>query len=213
MNWEARYRELDRKVTTVIMPLLTRALAYVPEPGEKSKNAEETQYVDEIAPRDSNLPVIMTMCTPAERKEAIRLVNQRIDEQGRWIHGRKKERRPAITMITQRSREEQEAGNRSNKKHKRQVWSATKREFVEKAYKLTSSVTLMVTHVKLIEQGEYPTEARNVASHLCHERTCITHGHFVWSSQDDNWRRERLCNLQGKTCKCGLTPPCNFTLH
>lgn len=210
VDWEAAYRELKRHTDEVLMPLLKRALDHVPE--DETELRAQTFFEDSIAPKSSNLPVIMTMCTPKERLEAIKLMNARIDSQGNWIDERKKKRRPALTMITQRSRDEQDAGERSSKKHKRQVWMASTQQYVEKEYKLTAAVTLMVTHLKLVEAGSYPTELCNVASHLCHNKMCIDVSHLVWSSQDDNWKRERLCRKQGQ-CNCDLQPPCNFEAH
>lgn len=153
-------------------------------------------YKDRIAPRYSNLPLIMTMCTPTEREQLARRCKDKIVD-GKWT-GCMIKGRPVVGMQTQRGREEQDAGTRK----KRRI----------KGVETYGGLNFFAYHVLLVDAGDYPTPERNYCSHVCHTKGCLNVLHIVWSSSSDNQRRERMCQPI-KECRCGLVPGCIFNAH
>lgn len=186
-DWEQEYKKLKHQHDTVLMPLLLSALKYVPE------EEDEPDYVHSIAPVNADLPVVMTMATPAEREQLIAKAKSKIIN-GEWtgqaIKLRDGKKIPVTAMITERQR----------------IMIATNRR------KQGNAVNFRVVHLMLIADGKYPTEERNVCSHLCHKNDCVNASHLCWSSSNDNNRRERKCRKVGH-CNCGLYPPCMFDTH
>lgn len=195
MDWEAKYNELKRERDEVIVPLLQKALKYVPADEESDSGEGDPLYKLSIAPEDLDLPVIMTMCTPAERQVLIRKVQAKIiDNEWRGAYNvlnahQVYKKVAKIPLKTAKSTADFLAGKRK-----------------------VAPVEFKVVHVQLLSKGEYPTETRNVCNHICHKGDCIIADHLVWSSSDDNNRRERKCRKQ-RVCNCGLQPRCDFTLH
>lgn len=216
VDWKQAYMELKREREQVLMPLLRSALKFVPEDEgedvESSASSSSDTYEDKIAPRDADLPAIMTMCSPEERKKLAVKVRAKIldgkwtglftgrkDKQGEWM-------RPTITMATERSKEEQEAGLRKKTRNFKDPNGKTGQR------KSSPRVTFFAYHVVLVDAGYYPTEKKNICSHICHWSRCVDLNHILWSSSDENSRRERLCR-RAKQCRCGLKPACDFALH
>lgn len=79
-------------------------------------------YSKKIAPLDRDLPVIMTMCTPDERKRVIASIKQRIAPDGSWtgykLKGYGKQWRPVYDTHTERSDSQVATGEREKKKRK-----------------------------------------------------------------------------------------------
>jgi hypothetical protein len=174
------------------------------EAEKKYDPLDVTRYVNEIAPKTADLPPIMTMCTPAERKQVVASLRGKSRE-GHWIGGRAGTgKRPKVSAVTQRSKDEEKAGFRKPQ-NKKPTKSGKVREG-------SARVTIYVTHAVLIGAGAYPTERRNFASHICHDNDCIVRDHLQWETAGDNLRRDRLCRPR-RECRCGLQPPCNFMLH
>jgi len=204
VNWEELYWDLVGEI----------ALQKAEKARKKRAREEENDFTNKIAPKTKALPNIMTMATPEERDRMIKKMQKlRSENAGAakwsgWSKGKKGFRVPALMEATARTAEEQAQGLRKQKgkarESKKQPGKMTKPE------KAVTSFT--VTHLVLLEHGEYPTEEKNCCSHLCHKRDCIIYGHFVWSSNDDNIRREKLCRKKME-CVCGLNPRCDFTLH
>lgn len=208
MDYEYKYNELKQKVDEVIMPLLKRALAQISEEDDIIVEKEEN-YENQIAPNDSDLPTILRMAEPAERQQVIKKVKSLIID-GEWVgvktHRRKDGGggRPFVCIATRRSKQHQSQGIRKNK------LSLDKRTG---RYVLPSpTVTFVVAHALLVDAGFYPTETRNIASHLCHKSDCVNTDHLIWESSSDNNRRERKCRRIG-SCSCGLHPPCLINVH
>lgn len=165
------------------------------------------EYADTIAPKTADLPQIMTMADAEERQTLVAKFNE-MHRDGKWNgHINASNGRPSIGMATKRSREEQANGDRAGYKVVRyRPDGKTKCGFK------SPTVRFMAYHVALVAAGLYPTEERNVASHICHKKDCCIVGHVVWSSHSENVRRERLCHKK-RACACGLEPKCNFALH
>lgn len=164
------------------------------------------RYTTTIAPKTADLPPIMTMCTPAERRKFVSRYHEKYVN-GVWT-GKSRagiSDRPCMSLQTERCLQEQLTGERSQNPRKERPNTPRK----------GAQINVAVTHIALISVGRFPTERRNVASHICHVSSCIEPTHLIWESSGDNWRRERLCSKQGrgKVCTCGLFPPCNFALH
>lgn len=215
VNWEAAYHELKRKVDTVILPLLTKALACVPEDDDEDEDEEETNkekkreaceehpYAHDIAPWESNYPLIMRVAYPDEREKLFESAKKKVNAQGDWVgaqSGSVGHRRPQVGMATRRAKEQQKEGKRPRHIRRNRVTSA---------YQPT--VPFPATHCILVGHGYLPQEG-DVGSHLCHNPLCVNIEHLVWESASRNNRREYLCNKK-KRCSCGLQPPCDFTLH
>lgn len=168
--------------------------------------SEEGEYINEIAPLTRDLPVIMTMCTPKERQKVILAVQKRIGKNGEWTgfkcKGYGKQWRATYDMHTQRSNEQARANKRAIKR----------RHTLGKRANPRGMVRFIATHALLLASGSYPTEERNVASHLCHLPSCVMTDHLIWENAGHNARRERLCVKYGE-CICRLTPKCLLNIH
>jgi len=203
MNWEEEYHRLKHERDHVLIPLLLSALKQLPQDDVTTSHPTSHPYSDTIAPRDSGWPLILRMATPDERKHLAESARKKI-RNGKWIgaeSGSAGHRRPQVGMATKRAREEQHSGLRPShvrKNRKTSVYQPT--------------VPFPATHVILIGAGIFPKEEGDVASHICHVARCVDLHHLVWESSGRNNRRESLCNKR-KECRCGLEPPCNFTLH
>lgn len=207
IDWKARYEELRNRVDTVITPLLVHALRYVPEEDvpenfSTKREREEHPYENEIAPWDSAYPLILRIATPAEREKMYQSCLKKIVN-GKWVggmYGSAGHKRPTVGCATLRAREQQDTGLRP--KHVR----SNRKTSIQ-----MPTINFPATHVLLVANGFYPREGE-VGSHLCHQSTCVQIDHVIWESSDRNNRRENLCNKK-KECRCGLQPPCDFTLH
>lgn len=215
LYWDARCQVIERDLEIAKMKRdmvavkreaatsLTFPVAQPPQPGAE----QDPLYKNSIAPKDADLPVIMTMCNPAERRQLMKKVRARIGPDGSWrggYTGKPNARRPAVQIVTERALEEQQNGTRLQKKRKNknsEVWVKPRTQ-------------PYVTHVVLIDAGFYPDErsGANVASHLCHNNQCIIASHLEWSTATDNAKRERMCRPY-RICKCELPRKCDFTLH
>jgi hypothetical protein len=175
---------------------------------DEEDDSEEGRFVDQIAPVSSDLPAIMTMATPIERQVIIAEVKARIVD-GLWTGTIIKKRkdgsggRPFFARATTRSKEEQRSGKRKQKLYPNKQG---------RLYMASPTVTFTPSHCVLIDAGYYPTEERNVASHICHKSECLLAEHLEWSSSSDNNRRERKCRKTGE-CRCGLATKCIFGAH
>lgn len=200
MNWEEMYWDL---VGSIALEKAEKARKKRKKEDEAGTLGDDPFFKNSIAPKSMNLPNIMTMATPRERQKIIKSVMEKIKEGkwcGAWIKGHGKQKRPGYAMWTERANEEVAAGTRKSKYTK----SAKKKH--------TGYVSFLPYHCVLLHHGFYPTEQKSVCSHICHDPSCVRIDHIMWSSHDDNYRRERLCNKE-KRCVCGLDPPCDFTLH
>lgn len=200
-NWEQKYKTLKREREEVLLPLLRQALGYVPA----EDSDEDPHFINEIAPSDSDLPIIMRLCDPEERQQVIELVKSKIID-GKWtgnVTGRKGSKRPTVPFVTKQGYVEQAEG-------KRKAMCLDKRQ--NKAYKTRPVSTFIAAHAVLLADGRYPTEQKNTASHLCHNNLCVEASHLVWESHDHNQRRERKCHKTG-VCSCNLTPGCMLDVH
>lgn len=207
VDWEVEYRELKRRVDHVLMPLLEKALRYVPddfsEEGAKRQKKAAHPYSTEIAPWESSYPLILRLANPEERARMFLSAQKKISPEGVWIGaeaGSEGHRRPQIGMATLRAKEQQANGERPKHLRKNRVTSV---------YQPTSPFP--ATHVLLVGHGFYPEEG-DVGSHLCHHARCVNINHLVWESSARNNRRENACNKK-RVCACGLQPPCNFGQH
>jgi len=199
MDYEREYKELKRKVDQVYIPLINKAMHLLEdEPGEFCEN-----YKNSIAPIEANLPTIMTMATPTERKELIAEARRKFISHDEWTGPITAQGRPIFSRPTQRALEQQLEGKRSAKK------VLNKKFNIEYSHK--ARVGFLAYHLVLIEDNRYPTETKNCASHLCHTPTCVKADHLEWSSADDNNRR-RKCAEAGR-CVCRLDQPCIFGVH
>lgn len=145
-----------------------------------------------IAPVTKDLPNIIRYCTPSER-QAIFLRARAKVQAGKWTGSKLNGKRPILWVKTERSKEEHAQGLRS---------STPSRGF-------HNGICIVASHAFLCMNGWYPTEQKNVASHLCHNRLCVDIEHLEWSSASDNQKRE-FCR-RNKQCTCGLARPCIFT--
>lgn len=168
----------------------------------RKKRDREVEFADRIAPANSDLPIIMKMCTPEEREALWKLAQSKIvDEKWRGNRtGHKNSKRPSLQMATALSEQHALEG-------KRKVNFVDKRD--GKTYKQKALCTFLATHAVLVGGGRFPTEKKNHASHLCHEMDCVKFDHLVWENSADNNRRERLCR-KDRVCVCGLRPSCLF---
>lgn len=207
VDWKAAYDKLKHHHDKIVMPLLLKALSFVPEDSdhetEKRAQSEDHPFRDRIAPWDSGYPLILRAADPEERERLIESVKKKIDANGNWIgaqSGSAGHKRPQVGMATKRAKEQQKAGDRPEhirKSRKTSIYQPT--------------VPFPATHVVLLQHGHFPREG-DVGSHLCHTPSCVNIDHLVWESSADNNRRENLCNKRG-VCRCGLQPSCNFTQH
>lgn len=187
------------------MPLLKSAMNNVPE---DSDDVED--YSTKLAPEESDLPAILRMADPSERTEIIRRVKEKI-KNGVWTGSRLKKRkdgtggRPTVMVATKKAKQQRDDGKRKTKKRLNNNNDGI-------LYKSCPTVSFQASHCILLDGGYYPTEKRNVASHLCHKNDCVLIEHLVWSNSDDNNRRERKCRMTGQ-CNCGLNPRCIFGAH
>lgn len=182
----------------MLLPLLKAALKFVPEDDEEN-------FADHRAPRDSDLPIIMTLCEPDERDAIIKVVKDQIVD-GEWtgpLTGRKGSKRPTVRFVPRAGYEDQRQGRRKST-------YLDKRNGKEYSTKPVS--TFIAAHAILIDAGKYPSEQKNTASHLCHESLCLESSHLVWESHDANQKRERKCHQKGE-CHCGQQPSCLFDVH
>ncbi len=138
----------------------------------------EQLYAYSRAPLRSRLPVIMTHCTPRERRVIMARVQSKISK-GNWNGARLNNKRGIIRISTQHSRFQQSLG-----------------------------VTILAYHAVLLMAGQYPTSAKSVCSHICHNALCVKLKHLQWSDSNDNWKREQ-CRMDGY-CTCRLDTPCIF---
>lgn len=177
----------------------------------EEKKARESQpdacdYLHVIAPKETGLPALFTMCTPAERKEITRRAMEKIVNgvyTGSFGGGYTEEnRRPMIGMVTQRSKEEQRAGLRAK------GFAKDKRHPNLTKMKTAPRISFQVTHLVLFHHGQYPNVG-DQGSHLCHNRRCILIEHLKWEPARENNKRELICRPKG-ICTCGLEPPCRF---
>ena len=161
-------------------------------------------YKEAIAPLTLDLPNIMTMATPDERKILVKRFEERL-ESGKfmWTGAKTKNKplgaRQSLQMTTQKARDMVASGHRGARYH-------------ASGNKGANVVTFSTLHVAMLAADKYPTEESNYTSHLCHWSLCLDHTHVIWESATRNLRRERLCR-RNKICICALEPPCDFTLH
>lgn len=197
-DWEAKYWDL------LSMYALEKAT------NSKKRGAEvlvdqtdENDYSESIAPPETGLPQIMTMCTPSERAILFERAKTKIVN-GVWTAKYKK--RPSLGMTTKKCKSDSMAGTR-----KMVIGNANRKK---NSGLRPLGVCIPASHIILVGNGFFPRIGRDDASHICHKATCIEIEHLVWESSDDNKRRERLCNKPNiQKCNCGLNPPCNFEAH
>lgn len=203
VDWKQQYDELKHHVDSVVLPLLHKALKYVPEEDDVTSQPTSHPYENEIAPWESGYPLILRAATPEERQKLFTSVMKKINAEGKWVgaeSGSNGHKRPQVGMATKRAREQQANGDRPKhirKSRKTSVYQPT--------------VPFPATHVVLVGNGFYPEEG-DVGSHICHDASCVNVKHLVWETSNRNNRRENLCNKK-EVCRCGLVPPCDFTLH
>lgn len=169
---------------------------------EKQGDGAE-DWSDRMAPKDSGFPVLLTLCTPRERKILLHKARQKIVG-GKWcgsIQGsRKTERgRPAVKYEPQMMKDEERRGERPEKKilPKGEKWER----------RVRWNHTFYLTHILLVGAGKYP-KPFDVASHLCHNNRCCDVEHFLWETQTENIKRE-VCR-KAKECVCGQRNSCRF---
>jgi len=208
VNWQQAYEELQRKVQFVMEPLLKRALAHVEE---DPRSVQE--FRDTIAPKGMDLPPIMTMFTPREREKLFEKLDKKTAN-GKWTASVNKQGRPCFSMVTARARLEQVAGKRATTTKVRTKSSKVSGRQWKYLQKSNPQVTVFTTHAVLVRAGQFPTEVRNFASHICHRNDCIDLRHLLWEDANTNLRRERMCRkVEDGECHCGAEPPCDFSLH
>lgn len=207
VDWESKYKKLKQKVDVVVAQLLYESQTAPEDDGDSSVTAPvacEDDYHDRIAPTTLNLPVIMTHCTPAERAKLFEKATRYISADGKWNGSdKKKNGRGRMRFLSEYARQLTLEGKRAPAKIK-----GTDRT-------RPLGITIYATNIILVGNGFYPTEERNVASHICNSHACLDVSHLRWESPNDNTRRERMCGKMGTgtECRCGLDPPCNFALH
>ena len=69
--------------------------------------------------------------------------------------------------------------------------------------------TIMSTHIVLCKDGQFPTSSTDQASHLCHNRKCLTKEHIRWEPSWLNQMRE-LCREAGVCTGHDGAPDCIF---
>lgn len=189
MDYEKEYKELKRKVDQVYVPLINAAMHLL----EDDPDDFCEKYKDRIAPDHLDLPSIMTACEPDEREVLIKRCRARVED-GMW------------KGTTQRHRKGRHGG--------RAQFGMQTRYFKNRKQQGRATTTTSMfppAHAFLVDSGRYPTERKNVASHLCHTPLCMNPDHLEWSSAGDNLRRE-MCRREGR-CICRLDPPCIFGVH
>lgn len=147
-------------------------------------------YAYSIAPVTKDLPVLITMCTPAERQLIFERVRNKIKD-GKWQSAENvKSARGYISFVSQRVIEQTERGERRKQRDGKR------------------GILILAYHAVLCMNGYYPTERKNVASHLCHNPRCVNIEHLEWSTAYDNRKRE-MCR-RDKRCSCKLPKECIF---
>lgn len=208
MDYKKEYETLKHKVDTVMIPLINRAMCLL----EDDPDEFCEKYENAIAPMNLDLPAIMTMYEPDERADAYRFIVKYIGKNGLWTGGRIKKKkdgtggRPHFSRQTRLSKHLQTEGKRKSGTYGVQTTSGNVIRYLRQ-----SRVNAPPSHLVLVNDQHFPTERRNVASHLCHNSLCVDVAHLEWSSSNDNQRRE-MCHEEG-VCMCGLATKCLFGVH
>ena len=209
LNWEAEYKRVKQELD-IVKPLLTAALRHVAEEPDHSN-----PYEGAIAPFESGWPAILRLATPSERVVIIRNALKKVDVHGMWtgFTGKpgKRAARPRLLFTTSLLQKQQEEGLRKKRPVVGMTGGRTRRGVPKNGY-ARAQTTFYVSHLVLLDAGKYPTAEGDHASHLCHEPKCCNSNHLVWESAVRNDRRQKIC-YRMKVCRCGLQPPCDFTLH
>lgn len=166
---------------------------------------KKEDWSDHVAPIDSDLPLLLTLCTPIERETLFARARQKIVG-GKWtgtmLGGGSKgsQKRPALAFEPSSIKEKEASGELARKE-------IPDKRRPGKFQRQVRNSTFPLPHILLIGNKIFPSPG-DVASHLCHNIHCCDVTHFAWESHTKNIRREK-CRKK-KECTCGFQTKCRF---